>query len=144
MLSTCTYTAFLTALGRGQVEVLSIQPGERITGQWRAPALRAGAPYGFAVVYPQLDASGVLARAEKAGVSVSFDAPPDKERNKTLLAILIQVVLFGGKLASTFRAFLPLLQRIAVETLRQHVAAQVRDAEVNSPAHLGHQRQHAA
>src|SRR5512135_135385 len=88
-----TYTQFATALDRGQIATLSIQPGERITGQWRAASARATSPYGFTVVYPQLDASGVLARAEKAGVPVSFDAPPDKERNKTLLAILVQVVL---------------------------------------------------
>ncbi len=91
-----TYSRFAHALDRGEIASLSIEPGERITGQWRSATARAAAPYGFAVVYPQTDASGVLARAEKAGVPVSFDAPPDHERNKALLAILVQVLLFGG------------------------------------------------
>ncbi|HEX9108333.1 MAG TPA: ATP-dependent metallopeptidase FtsH/Yme1/Tma family protein, partial [Longimicrobiales bacterium] len=91
-----TYTQFVGALEGGQVATLNIQPGERIVGDWRSAADRTRAPYGFEVVYPQTEVAPVMTRAEKAHVPVTFDAPPDHERNKTLLAIVVQVVLFGG------------------------------------------------
>lgn len=78
------YTQFVRALDGGRVASLSIEPGERITGRWRG--LRAGSDGGdFQVVYPQLDASAMLARAEKVSVPVTFEAPPDHERTKLLL-----------------------------------------------------------
>ena len=88
------YSQFVRELDGGRVASLSIQPGERITGRWRSA--RAGSQGAeFEVVYPQLDASSMLARAEKSSVPVSFDAPPDRERTKLLLSIVVPVILFG-------------------------------------------------
>ncbi len=88
------YSRFVQALDGGRIASLAIQPGERITGRWRGS--RPGVPGAeFEVVYPQMDASSMLARAEKVSVPVSFDAPPDVERTKLIASIVVPLVAFG-------------------------------------------------
>lgn len=50
----------------------------------------------FSVVFPLAQADDLLEHARRAGVDVQFEAPPDRERLKTWVAVAIQVLLVGG------------------------------------------------
>ncbi|HET9986504.1 MAG TPA: AAA family ATPase [Longimicrobiales bacterium] len=98
-LPTLTYTQLLQAMDAGRVADLTIQPGERILGQWTRATGAARVRdegYAFEVVFPQASADAVVARAERAGVPVSFAPPPDYERYKDWLGIALPLLLVGG------------------------------------------------
>lgn len=89
-----TYSAFLETLASGEVAEVTILPGERIRGRWKDVAPRAGGE--FVVVYPVDRLEGLVERAEDEGVVVRFEAPPNRERFKELLALTLQLLIFGG------------------------------------------------
>jgi len=89
-----SYTELLHAIDAGHVAEVTVRPGVGIRGRWSgaAQAPEAGE---FSVILPEVT-DAVLARLEGAGIAVRFEPPPDRERFKEMLALSIQLLLFGG------------------------------------------------
>jgi cell division protease FtsH len=83
-----TYTQLTAALDAGRVEAITIEPGFGVRGQWKAGA-REGDD--FVVLYTASDVSPLLARAEKAGSTVSFRRAGEGPAYKDAVAIGLQV-----------------------------------------------------
>ncbi|HEX7050297.1 MAG TPA: ATP-dependent metallopeptidase FtsH/Yme1/Tma family protein [Longimicrobiales bacterium] len=88
-----TYTELLTGIEHGRVAELTIYPGEAIRGRLTDDDT-AGSE--FEVVYPIARADALLERAVAAGVPVRFAPAPHRDRYKEMLALTVQLLLFGG------------------------------------------------
>jgi len=94
---TLTYTDLITAISEGDVAELTIRPGEEVRGRWIGPrAAGSEAAAEFVVVYPVDRIEPLVERATEAGIPVRFEAPPNRERFKEMLALSLQILLFGG------------------------------------------------
>jgi cell division protease FtsH len=94
--STLAYTELLDAIGAGRVASIEITRGDAIEGWWTDASRIAGAPADFVTVYPLESVETLLQRADAAGVNVSFRRATDPNLARNILAIALQVVLFGG------------------------------------------------
>jgi len=88
---TLNYTELLAAIDAGRVATLTIESGHEVTGTWVG-----GAETGFVTAFTQSDASALVARAEAAGVEVSFAARGTSQRVQNLLIIGLELMLIGG------------------------------------------------
>ena len=88
------YTELLSSIDAGRVESLVVRPGTDIRGVWKG---RTGAGAAFAVTFPVHTVDGLAARAEKAGVSLTLAATPDRltvrEVLETALPLLLLVIV---------------------------------------------------
>ncbi|HEX7117327.1 MAG TPA: ATP-dependent metallopeptidase FtsH/Yme1/Tma family protein [Longimicrobiales bacterium] len=88
------YSEFVRAVDAGRVAEVVVEPGTGLEGTWVDGA--ASDAETFTVVYPEPETGTLVERLSDAGVRVSFEAPPDRERFKELLALSLQLLLFGG------------------------------------------------
>jgi cell division protease FtsH len=86
--ATLTYTQMMSALDRGRVASVDIEPGFGVRGQWKS-----GAQTGddFVVLYTATDISPLLARAENAGSIVRFRRAGEVQTYKDWLALGLQI-----------------------------------------------------
>mgnify|MGYP001271526170 CR=1 FL=1 len=89
-----TYSEFTEAVGQGLVARVTIEPGVGLRGEWTETAARGSES--FTVVYPDQALDGLIELLGDAGVHIDFAAPPNPQRYKELLAITLQLLLFGG------------------------------------------------
>ena len=85
------YTELLAALDAGRVATLTIEAGSQVTGSWRADPEST-----FATPFTQNDATALIARAERAGVQVSFAASGTAQRIQNALIIALELLLIAG------------------------------------------------
>lgn len=89
-----TYSELVQAIDAGRVADVTIQPGSAIRGTWADPEAEGSTE--FLVVYPVDRTEGLIERLDDAGVHVSFDSPPNRDRYKEMLALSLQLLLFGA------------------------------------------------
>ena len=89
-----TYSEFTEAVDLGRVSRVTIEPGVGIRGEW-ADGVNEESD-AFTVVYPDQALDGLIERLSDGGVHVVFEAPPNPQRYKELLALTLQLLLFGG------------------------------------------------
>ena len=90
------YTDLLQAIAGGRVASLEIIKGDVVEGHWAGAPRVPGARADFITVYPLETADALVERAADAGVRVSFDWTRTRAAYRSALAILVQVLLFGG------------------------------------------------
>jgi len=90
---TVSYTELVRGIDAGRVAELEVVPGVGAEGRWAAPG---GAGERFRVTFPPEASEGLVERATDAGIDVTFAAPPDRERFRNALALMLQVLIVGG------------------------------------------------
>ncbi|MBV9773167.1 MAG: AAA family ATPase, partial [Gemmatimonadetes bacterium] len=92
-----TYSDLLRRIDAGQVASITVVPGREIRGAWSAahPATTALAQDGFTVDFPLASVDGLAARAEKAHVEVSLEAPARGNPYRDVLMIVLQLGIVG-------------------------------------------------
>jgi len=88
-----SYTELVRGIDGGRVAALEVVPGVGAEGRWSAPG---AAGERFRVTFPPEASEGLIERATDAGIEVTFAAPPDRERFKNGLALMLQVLIVGG------------------------------------------------
>ena len=96
--ATLSYTELLRGIEAGQIAELVVRPGEGADGRWVAGARPPHVAERFRVVLPPEAAEALAERAAAAGVEVSFVTPPDRDRFKDALALVLQGLVIGGLL----------------------------------------------
>ena len=92
---TIPYTELLTAVDAGRIGALEIVRGDVVRGHWAgSPAASAGEP-DFVTVYPLESADVLVARAQAAGVEVSFAPAGRPGAYRSAVTVGFQVLLFG-------------------------------------------------
>jgi cell division protease FtsH len=94
--STIGYSELLEAIGAGRVGALEIVQGDVVEGWWTGAAVSADAAPDFVSVYPVDSVERLVGSAHAAGVQVSFRRARDPDLYRNVLAILLQIALFGG------------------------------------------------
>jgi cell division protease FtsH len=89
-----TYTQLVAAIGSGRVASIEFRTGDVVAGHYAGTA--AGAEPDFTTTYPVGLAETLITRAEQHNVAVTFARKPNVELYKNGLAIILQIVLFGG------------------------------------------------
>ena len=90
------YSDLLRAVAAGRVASLDIIKGDVVEGRWSGAAHVPGAPADFFTVYPLESADALVTRATDAGVRVSVDRTRSRKLYRNVVAVLLQVTLFGG------------------------------------------------
>ncbi|HSJ15608.1 MAG TPA: AAA family ATPase [Longimicrobiales bacterium] len=93
---TLGYSELLQAIESGRVGTLEIVKGDVVEGRWAGASAATGAPADFVSVYPLESADLLIERAHAAGVEVSFRRARNPDVYRNTLAVLLQLVLFGG------------------------------------------------
>jgi cell division protease FtsH len=94
--TTLSYTDLLRGIETGQIAELVVRPGMGAEGRWVADARPPHEGERFRVVLPPDAGEAVAERAAAAGVEVRFVAPPDRDRLRNALALLLQGLVIGG------------------------------------------------
>lgn len=89
-----TYSDFIEAVDLGHVSRVTIVPGVGVRGEWTDGVDRDSDS--FVVTYPDQALDGLIERLSDAGVVIDFQAPSNPHRYKELLALTLQLLLFGG------------------------------------------------
>jgi len=90
---TVSYTELVRGIDAGRVAELEVLPGVGAEGRWSTPGASGER---FRVTFPPEATESLVQRAADAGIEVTFAAPPDRERFKNTLALMLQVLIVGG------------------------------------------------
>ena len=100
--ATLTYTQLTQAIDAGRVAAIDIEPGYGVRGSWKTVPVTGT---DFVVLYTVADMSLLLARAEQAGVTVTFRRAGDSDAYKKWIGFGIQIGLILGLLLLLFLGF---------------------------------------
>jgi cell division protease FtsH len=91
-----SYTELLRAIDAQRVEALTVRPGADVRGRWTGTATTQVGTADFVAAYPLDDVAEITHRAEAAGVDVTLDAAPVSGRTRDLIALTLQILIFGA------------------------------------------------
>jgi cell division protease FtsH len=97
--ATLTYTQLTQAIDAGRVADIDIEPGYGVRGRWKTGPMTA---VDFVVLYTVDDMSALLARAERAGVTVAFRRAGESYGYRAWIGLGIQVGLILGLVLLVF------------------------------------------
>lgn len=84
-----TYTALLSAMTEGRVDSVAIVPGKQVLGWWAGRATSEP----FRVVYSSANVDGLVQRAERDGVSITFRESAGRGLDYLNVAVSVVLVL---------------------------------------------------
>jgi cell division protease FtsH len=93
-----SYSELLRALEAGQVQALTVRPGQDVRGEWRPEAIAASAnrQNGFVAVYPLQTVEEIAIRAEASGVDLVLRAPRSGSFYRDLFGYGLQILVLGA------------------------------------------------
>jgi cell division protease FtsH len=94
--SSLSYTELLRGIEEGRIAELVVRPGVGADGRWVGGAQPPHVAERFHVVLPPEAGEALAERAAAAGVEVRFVTPPDRDRFKNALALVLQGLVLGG------------------------------------------------
>jgi cell division protease FtsH len=92
-----SYTELLRTLEAGQVQTLTVRPGQDVRGEWRPGVERTAASGAdFVAVYPLQSVDEITQRAQAAGVEVVLRPPQSATLYRDLIGYGVQLLLLIG------------------------------------------------
>jgi cell division protease FtsH len=92
-----SYSEMLRAVEAGEVQSLTVRPGQDVRGLWRAETAAAGTESnGFIAAYPLQSVEEIAARAEAANVEVTLRSPRSGTLYRDIFGYGLQLLLLAG------------------------------------------------